>query len=151
MRRNPDTFITLIGGLKLTAIDDGHYQVECIFEVKRVAGGFKQDPVSNHWVVVLLSGTLVSGLKKKGHSESYIKKVAFCEALRRLKTKLIEGTLQELEPAEEMLSYDDLVRLRIECEPSKIRPSLTFSMNLENEKEHWRLQQKKGRQMGFQQ
>ena len=151
MRRNHDTFITLAEDLKLTEIDYRNYQVVSIFEVKRVMGGFQQDLVSNHWVVVLLSGKLVFGLKEKGHSESDIEKVAFCEALRRLKTKLIEGTLQEEEPAEEMLSYDDLVRLINDCEPSKINPSSTFSMNLENEIEHWRLQQKKGRQMGFQQ
>ena len=148
MQHNPDTFITLTEALKLTGIDNTrNYQVVCHFKVTRVMDGFQQDLVSKHWVVVLLSGTLVSGLKKKGHSESKIKKVAFCEALRRLKTKLIEGTLQELEPAEEMLSYDDLARLRIECEPSKIRPSLTFSMNLEDER-----RQPRGRPpFGFQQ
>lgn len=153
MQRNHDTFITLIGNPKLKKIDDGDYAVVCNFEVERKMGGDQRNSVTKHWVVVPLQSGIVYKLREEDdYSDSDIGKITFCEARKYLKTKLIDDTLLEEgdEKLKMLLTVKDLKHLK-KYDPPNISLSSTFPMNLENERERRRLEQKEDRPFGFQQ
>ncbi len=96
-------------------------------------GGEHRDPVTQYLISVPLDRGLVVQLRRH-YTDSDIEKIAFCEARKYLKTKLIDDPLSE-ETYEELTKLSapkDLKRLKT-YDPPNISLS-SFEMNLEYER-----------------